>query len=102
MGDARLHGVAAAFLAALGLGSPANAQKPSAKSDTEVVAAPGVVVRQEPVRGHMLYLEQKGGMVIPVAPPVPANVPEPTTGLAPGPKANAATTPAKKARKSTT
>jgi hypothetical protein len=102
MGDPRLQGVVAALSAALmGFAVAASAQV-SAKGDTGVVAAPGVTVRQEPVRGRILYIEQKGGMVTPVAPPVPANVPEPTPSLAPEPKANAATAPPKKGRKSTT
>jgi hypothetical protein len=103
MGDLRVVGAAAAFAAALlGLAAPAGAQKVSAKSDTTVVAAPGVVVRQEPVHARILYLEEKGGMVTAVAPPVPANVPEPTPSLIPDPKASAASAPPKKNRRSAT
>ena len=102
MGDPRAHGAAAALsVALLGFGVQAGAQNVSAKGDNAVVAAPGVVVRQEPVRGRLLYIEQKGGMVTPVAPPVPANVPEPATSLAPQPKSEAVHAP-RKARKSTT
>jgi len=103
MGVPRLQGAAVALSAALvGFTAPAGAQKSSARSDTAVVAAPGVTVRQEPVRGRILYIEQKGGIVTPLPPPVSANVPEPTPSLAPEPKANAATSAPKKGRKSTT
>jgi hypothetical protein len=94
--------MAALSVAILGFWTPAGAQKLSAKGDTDVIAAPGVTVRQEPVKKRLLYLEQKGGLVTPLPPPVAANVPEPATSIAPAPKANAATTPARRNRKSTT
>jgi len=104
MGDPRLRGVAAALSAALlGFWAPASAQKESAKSDTPVRAAAGVVVQYQESRSRILYLEQKGGMVTPTAPPVPANVPEPVPSLVVDPKAQSAVAPARKAsRKSTT
>lgn len=103
MGDARVAGAMAVLsVAILGFGTPAGAQKPSAKSDMDVVAAPGVTVRQEPVQKRLIYLEQKGGLVTPLPPPVPANVPEPAVSLAPGHKSDAAAAPAKKSRKSAT
>ena len=103
MGDPRVHCAAAALsVALLGFGAPAKAQSVSAKGDNAVVAAPGVVVRQEPVRGRLLYIEQKGGIVTPLPPPVPANVPEPPASLSPAPKSEAIHAPSKKGRKTTT
>ena len=103
MGVPRLYGVVAAFTVAVpGCWAPANAQKVSAKSDMTVVAAPGVVVRQEPVRPRVLYLEEKGGMVTSVAPPVPENVPGPAAAIPVAPKASATTAAPKKSRKSPT
>jgi hypothetical protein len=104
MGVPRLYGVAAAVAVAVpGIWVPASAQKVSAHGDTSIVAAPGVSVRAEQPRTRILYLEQKGGMVNPVAPPVPANVHEPTPPLVADPKARSAVAPAKKsARKSAT
>ena len=104
MGVRRLYGAAAALAAVVpGLWAPASAQKASASSDAPVVAAPGVSVRLEQPRSRILYHEQKGGMVIPVAPPVPANVPDPAPALVADPKAKSAVAPAKKsARKSAT
>src|SRR5689334_6732078 len=97
MGVPRLYGVVAAFTVAVpGFWAPASAQKVSANSDTSIVAAPGVSVRLEQTRSRVLYHEQKGGMVTPVAPPVPANVPEPVSPLVANPKAKSAVAPAKK------
>jgi len=103
MGDPRLPGAVAAFSAALlGLAAPAGAETVSAKSDTPVRAVAGVVVQYQESRSRVLYIEEKGGMVTPVAPPVPANVPEPVPSLVVDPKAQSAVAPAKKAsRKST-
>ena len=83
----------------MGVGIPASAQKVSAKSDTPPVRAlAGVSVQYEEKTGsHLLYLEQKGGMVSPLPPPVPANVPEPTPALSVAPKSQSAVAPARKA-----
>ena len=104
MGVPRLYGVVAAFTVAVpGCWAPASAQKVSAHGDTSIVAAPGVTVRLEQTRSRVLYLEQKGGMVTPVAPPIPANVHEPAPPIVADPKARSAVAPARKsARKSAT
>ena len=83
----------------MGSGTPASAQKVSAKSDTPPVRAlAGVSVQYEEKAGsRVLYLEQKGGMVSPLPPPVPANVPEPTPAIAVQPKSQSAIAPPKKA-----
>lgn len=84
----------------MGLGTPASAQKVSAKSDTgpPVRALAGVTVQyEEKASSRILYLEQKGGMVSPLPPPVPANVPEPTPAIAVEPKSQSAVAPPKKA-----
>lgn len=100
MGVPRLHGAAAAFAAAfLGFGAPASAQRVSAKSDTGVRTAAGAVVIQfeEKRNSRILYQEEKGGMVNPVAPPVHANVPEPVPAMALDAKPKAVVAPPKKA-----
>jgi hypothetical protein len=106
MGDPRLQGAAVAFAAAfLGFCAPASAQKVSAKSDTGVRAGAGAVVIQfeEKRSSRILYQEEKGGMVTSVAPPLPANVPEPLPAMALDRKAKSAVAPPKKAaRKATT
>ena len=100
MGAIRVGCAAAAFAAIfVGSATPASAQKVSAKSDTPPVRAlAGVSVQyEEKPSSHLLYLEQKGGMVSPLPPPVPANVPEPTPALSVAPKAQSAVAPPKKA-----
>lgn len=101
MGVPRLHGAAAALSAALlAFGAPVGAQQVSAKSDTGVRAGAGAVVIQfeQKPSSRILYQEEKGGMVTPVAPPNPANVPEPTPVLADdAKKAKSAVAPPKKA-----
>jgi len=101
----RLQGAAAVVSAALwGFGAPAVAQSVSAKGDTPVRAAAGVVFTYEEKKpSGILYHEEKGGMVTPVAPPVPANVPEPTPAMAADPKSKSAVAPPRKsARKAAT
>lgn len=101
MGNPRLTGAAAALSAALvGFGAPASAQKVSAKNDTAppVRALAGVSVQyEEKASSRILYIEEKGGMVSPLPPPVPANVPEPTPAIAVQPKSQSAVAPPKKA-----
>jgi|KBSSwiStaDraftv2_1062776.scaffolds.fasta_scaffold385541_2 hypothetical protein len=101
MGAIRVGCAAAAFAAIfVGSATPASAQKVSAKGDTAppVRALAGVSVQyEEKAASRILYLEEKGGMVSPLPPPVPANVPEPTPAIAVQPKSQSAVAPPKKA-----
>src|SRR5205085_2706510 len=88
----RIRGAAAVCaVASLACCCAANAQGAAGKGDPAVRAAPGVQVQYEEKRNsRILYKEEKGGMVTPLPPPVPINVPEPANVAALGDKPKAA------------
>ena len=71
-----------------------------ARGEPPVRPAAGVIVIEyKEVRGsRVLYQDEKGGMVTPLAPPVNANTPVPINGAEPVEKPKSAQAPAKKPR----